>query len=70
MEPTKGLHVARSDAAKKADAKYKASKTKQLVIRFYPADEDIYEHLQRQASKQGYIKQLIREDMEHGQEQD
>lgn len=64
MGPTKGLHVARSDAAKKADAKYKAEKTKQLVIRFYPGDDGILEHLQEQGSKQDYIKQLIRRDME------
>ena len=62
-EPREGQHVARSESAKKADAKYKAEKTKQLVIRFYPADQDILEHLQAQDSKQGYIKRLIREDM-------
>ena len=61
---TNGGKMARSDSAKKADAKYKAEKTKQLVIRFYPADADIHEHLQKQDSKQGYIKQLIREDMQ------
>ena len=66
-----GSHVARSDAARKADQKYKAEKTKQLVVRFYPADADILEHLQGQDSKQGYIKRLIREDMQrHGKEQD
>lgn len=65
-----GGNVARSDSAKRADAKYKAEKTKQLVIRFYPADADILEHLQEQDSKQGYIKRLIREDMQRGQEQD
>ena len=63
MESEKGLHVARTDAAKKADAKYKAEKTTQLVIRFYPKDADILEHLRAQGSKQGYIKRLIREDM-------
>ena len=68
---TEGAHMARSDAARKADQKYKAEKTRQLVIRFYPADADILEHLQGQDSKQGYIKRLIREDMQrHGQEQD
>ena len=59
-----GGKMARSESAKKADAKYKAEKTRQLVIRFYPADADILEHLQQQDSKQGYIKQLIREDMQ------
>lgn len=62
--------MARSEAAKKADQKYKAEKTTQLVIRFYPKDADILEHLQAQDSKQGYIKRLIREDMDRGKEQD
>lgn len=61
--------MAQSEAARKADMKYKAEKTKRLTIRFYPADEDVFRHLQEQPSKQGYIKQLIREDMQrHGQE--
>ena len=63
MEPAKGSRMARSDAAKKADAKYKAEKTKQLVIRFYPKDDGILAHLQAVGNKQGYIKRLIREDM-------
>ena len=58
-----GDKMARSEAAKKADQRYKAEKTKQLVVRFYPADADVLEHLQAQESKQGYIKRLIREDM-------
>lgn len=62
-----GANMARSESARKADAKYKAEKTKQLVVRFYPADADILEHLQKQDSKQGYIKRLIREDMRNGQ---
>ena len=60
--------MARSEAAKRADAKYKAEKTTQLVIRFYPADRDILAHLRGQGSMQGYIKRLIREDMGRGQE--
>ena len=60
--------MARTEASKRADAKYKADKTTQLVIRFYPKDSAILEHLQKQESKQGYIKRLIAEDMDHGQE--
>ena len=63
-----GAKMARSESARKADAKYKAEKTRQLVVRFYPADADILGHLQGQESKQGYIKRLIREDMARGQE--
>ena len=65
---TNGDKMTRRESAKKADAKYKSEKTKQLVIRFYPGDQDMLEHLQAQESKQGYIKRLIREDMEHGQD--
>ena len=56
--------MARSEAAKRADAKYKAEKTTQFTLRFYPSDEDVLAHLQKQESKQGYIKRLIRADME------
>jgi len=55
-----------SEAAKKADQKYKAEKTTQIVMRFYPKDAELLAHLRRQESKQGYIKRLIREDMERG----
>jgi hypothetical protein len=55
--------MAQSEAAYKADMKYKAEKTKRVTLRFYPADEDVYEHLQKQPSMQGYVKRLIREDM-------
>lgn len=65
-----GEKMARSEAAKKADQRYKAEKTKQAVVRFYPAESEIYEHLQAQPNKAGYIKRLIREDMDRGQEQD
>ena len=58
--------MARTEAAKKADAKYKAKNTRQLVIRFYPADADILAHLEAQGNKQGYIKRLIAEDMKGG----
>ena len=56
--------MARSEAAKRADARYKARRTKQVVVRFYPGDAELLEHLQGQGSKQGYIKRLIAEDMD------
>lgn len=55
--------MATSEAAKRADKRYKAEKTKQVVIRFYPADMDVLEYLRSQDSIQGYIKALIRSDM-------
>ena len=54
-----------SEAHKRADAKYKKDKTTQFALRFYNATEsDILEHLRAQPNKQGYIKELIRADMQ------
>ena len=51
-----------SEAQKKALEKYKA-KVKRMTIDFPPSDAGLYEHLQKQPNKQGYIKDLIRKDM-------
>ena len=57
--------MAYSDAHKKADMKYKKDKTTLVGVRFYNATEgELLSYLQSQPNKQGYIKQLIREDME------
>ena len=52
-----------SPAQQKALAKYKA-KVKRFTVDFPPANEDLWEHLSKQPNKQGYIKALIRADME------
>jgi hypothetical protein len=56
-----------SEAQKKALAKYKAN-VKRLTIDFPPTDTELWEHIQKQPNKQGYIKALIRADMERGGE--
>lgn len=56
--------MAISDAQKRADAKYKRESTKTAVTRFYPAEADLWEWLDAQPNKAGYVKRLIREDME------
>lgn len=53
-----------SEAQKRAKAKYAKKKTKQLSMRFFPNDMDLWEHLDNQPNKAAYIKQLIRDDME------
>lgn len=53
-----------SDAQKRATSKWRKENTKQVLTVFYPSDMDVYEHLQKQSNKQGYIKDLIRADME------
>lgn len=51
-----------SDAQMRAVQKYK-QKLKRAYIEFYPAEEDLFEHLQNQPKKQSYLKDLIRADM-------
>ena len=54
-----------SEAQKKAGAKYDAAHTKQIMMKLNTGtDADILEHLQASGNVQGYIKQLIRDDME------
>lgn len=55
-----------SDAQKKARDKYNREKMKQKIVRFSPNEMDLYEHLQAQPNQMGYIKALIRKDMEGG----
>ena len=53
-----------TDAKRKAIQKYDAANTKQVHLKLnLKTDADILEHLEKQESVQGYIKHLIREDM-------
>ncbi len=52
-----------SEAQIRAVKKYK-EKVKRLTVDFYPTESDLYEHLSNQPNKQGYIKDLIRADIE------
>ena len=53
-----------SDAQKRANERYRKESVKQFAVSFSPADSDAWEHLQKQPNKAGYIKALIRADME------
>ncbi len=55
--------MAVSDAQRKANEKYRRSNVRQVTVRFYPDDVEVWEWLQSQPNKQGYIRELIREDM-------
>ena len=57
-----------TEAQKKATAKYRRESTKQISITFFPADMDVYKHIQAQDGKAAYIKRLGREDMERNAE--
>ena len=52
-----------SEAHLQAVKNYK-KKVKRITVDFYPADEEIWNHLQSQEKKQAYIRDLIRKDME------
>lgn len=56
--------MALTDAQKRANAKYARDKVKQVGVKFYPADEELYEWVKSRDNVQGYIKELIRADME------
>ena len=60
--------MAYTEAHKRAQKKYVRDKTTQISLRFYNATEsDLLEWMQAQENKQGYLKSLIRADMEkHG----
>ncbi|MEE8716584.1 MAG: hypothetical protein SOI26_05555 [Coriobacteriales bacterium] len=53
-----------SEAQKRALNKYRKEKTKQLSMRFFPSEADLWEWLDSQPSKSVYVKGLIRADME------
>lgn len=55
-----------TDAKRKANAKYDKENMVQRVVRFSPRERDLLEHLDNQPNRAGYIKQLIRADMERG----
>lgn len=54
-----------SESQIRAVQKYR-QKLKRITIDFYPAEEEMWNHLQSQPKKQTYIKDLIRADMEKG----
>lgn len=56
-----------TEAQKRAQAKYNKNNVRQTAIRFYPSERDMWEWLEKQPNKAGYIKQLIRADMEGGE---
>ena len=53
-----------TEAQKRASERYRKKSVKQLSVRFFPADMELYEHAKAQPNTMGYIKRLIREDME------
>lgn len=56
-----------SEAQKRAKKKYR-EKIKRVYLDLYPSEADLIEQIEKQPNKQGYIKRLIRADMERGGE--
>lgn len=57
--------ITMKDSERAAKKKYR-SKGKRMTIDFYPSEADLIEHIEKQAKKQTYIKDLIRKDMNKG----
>lgn len=55
--------MALTDAQKRAKAKYRSNTVKKILVEFYPSDAELYDKVQSQENKQGYIKDLIRKDL-------
>ncbi|MEG1245257.1 hypothetical protein [Gordonibacter sp.] len=53
-----------SEAQKRATAKYRKEKEVQRVVRFSPAESELLGYLDSKPNRMGYIKSLIRADME------
>jgi hypothetical protein len=52
-----------TDAQKRAKEKYNAKILKKVLLEFYPGDQELLDHLEKQPAKQTYIKDLIRKDL-------
>lgn len=52
-----------TEAQRKAKNKYR-DQGKRMTVDFYPSEADLIKHIENQSNKQGYIKNLIRADME------
>ena len=52
-----------TEARKRAKTKYNEKVTK-VTIEFYPTDTDLLAKVNEQPSKQAYIKELIRKDIQ------
>lgn len=53
-----------TDAQRRAKQKYERQHVKQVKLVMYPTEKDLVEWLEQQPNKAGYIKSLIRSDME------
>ena len=52
-----------TEAQKRRKAKYDEKILKRVMIEFYPQDAELLQKVSEQDSKQAYIKELIRKDL-------
>lgn len=52
-----------TEALKNAKNKYRREKVTRIPLDIYPTEQDILDHLHTIKNRQGYIKELIRADM-------
>lgn len=52
-----------TEAQKRAKEKYR-KKTYKVTVEFYPQEQDLIQKLQEQPTIQGYIKSLIKKDLQ------
>ena len=52
-----------TEAQRRANLKYKSAKVRQVNLKFFPKDQDAYEHLKKQPKMAEYLIRLIRQDM-------
>lgn len=61
--------MAETKAQRRASARYRKQSTHQLAMRFFPADEELWQRLcSMPEGKAAYIRRLIREDMARSNE--
>lgn len=56
--------MALTDAQKRALAKYEREKVKNIRVRFYPKDAELYEFVKAQENMNGLVLQLLRAELD------
>lgn len=56
-----------TEAQRRAESAYRKKSVKQIVMRFYPGEDDaeLYEWIKRHRNVNEYLKSLVREDMQN-----
>lgn len=61
--------MAKTEAQRRASAKYVRNHVRQKVVAFYPADAELLSFADTRGAFATYVKRLIREDMERERDQ-